>query len=77
MKKVGIVDFGFNNLNSIYSAIEYLGYNPVIIDKKNTLENFNTLILPGVGSYSNAMNFLKKNKLIPQLKILQKIKNQF
>ncbi len=74
MKKVGIVDFGFNNLNSIYSAIEYLGYNPVIIDKKNTLENFNTLILPGVGSYSNAMNFLKKNKLDTSIKNFAKNK---
>ena len=72
--KVGIVDFGFNNLNSIYSAIKYLGYNPEIVDKKNTLENFNTLILPGVGSYSNAMNFLKKNKLDTSIKNFAKNK---
>jgi len=63
MKKIGIIDFGFNNLNSINAVVKHLGFKPYLINGKNSLEEFTSLIVPGVGTYSHGMNFLKKNKL--------------
>jgi glutamine amidotransferase len=50
----GLVCLNNNNIKSIYQALEYVGFKVVIIRKKQKLEKFDCLIIPGVGSYKNS-----------------------
>ena len=64
MKKknlVTIIDYEMGNLVSIENAINYLNHEVVISNNKKIIENSNKLILPGVGSFYQAM--LRLNKL--------------
>ena len=63
MKKlICIIDYGCGNTTSIKNSLKYLGYK-VLISKKNIryIKKSTHLILPGVGSYSNAIDKVKKN----------------
>jgi glutamine amidotransferase len=63
-----VVDYGMGNLRSIQkSLIRY--YNDIIItNKKEEIELADALILPGVGSFGDAMKELKRLNLIQVLK---------
>ena len=73
--KIGIINLEINNLYSIYNAFKNIGYKTRIIKKK--IDNFDFIVLPGVGSFKEGMNSLKKNNLIEVLKenIIIKKKN--
>ena len=67
MKKkplVGIIDISINNILSIKRALEYIGFNVVIINEQINIEKFDLLVLPGVGAYHEAMKKLRDTKLI-------------
>jgi glutamine amidotransferase len=64
--KVGIINLQINNIYSIYNVLKNIGYKVYIVKKK--LENFDLIILPGVGSYKEGMKALTKNNLIESLK---------
>lgn len=64
--KIGIINLEINNLYSIYNAFKKIGYKTTIIKKK--INNYDFIVLPGVGSYREGMNSLKKNNLIDALK---------
>ncbi len=51
------------NLWSVRSAVNYLGYNPIISSSRQEIRNANTLILPGVGSFRLAMQALQNSGL--------------
>ena len=60
MKNIGVVNIGINNIGSITNAIETLGYDvKVIIDEKD-FDECDSIVLPGVGSFVEGMNSLKK-----------------
>ena len=61
--KIGIVDCGGANLNSIYYSLSRLGINTVISSSKTELEKTDGLILPGVGSAGVVMRYLNNKKL--------------
>ena len=56
-----ILNYGSGNITSIYNAIKFLGYPCKVSNIKSDIKNSTHLILPGVGSYSNAMNKIQKN----------------
>jgi len=56
---IGIIDYGLSNLNSICNAVIHLNQKIKIIDKKLNLTQFDKLILPGVGSFPQAVENLK------------------
>ena len=58
MKSIGIIDYGLNNLSSIYFMIKNLNYKPQLIEK-NENQKLDVLIIPGVGSYYHGMKNLK------------------
>ena len=58
--KVGIIDLGINNIQSIYNAYKTIGCKVKLIKKKQKLFNYNLIILPGVGSYKIGMKKLKQ-----------------
>ena len=63
MKKkiITIIDYGMGNLISIENAIKYLNHECIITSDNKKIEKSNILILPGVGSFYQAM--IKLNKL--------------
>ncbi|RFU67062.1 imidazole glycerol phosphate synthase subunit HisH [Bacillus sp. V59.32b] len=60
---IGIIDYGMGNLFSVSQALERLGTEWFISDKPEELRNARGLILPGVGSYKDAMTLLDRQEL--------------
>ena len=65
MKKpvISIIDYGMGNIWSVSSAIEYLGFKTNILTKPEEIIMAECIVLPGVGSYKDAMHTIKKNCL--------------
>ena len=63
-----IIDYGMGNLFSIQSAIRYLGAESIIASDKNTIINADGIILPGVGSFYQAMENLHTSGLVAILR---------
>lgn len=59
-QKIAIVDYDAGNIFSIKCTLEYLGYQTIVSNKKNELEEAKAIILPGVGSFKTAINSLIK-----------------
>lgn len=59
-KNIAILDYGVGNLKSIKNCIKKIGYNPVITSDKMKLKKCRAIILPGVGSFSEAIKVVKK-----------------
>ena len=66
--KVGLINPGSGNLKSISNALNHIDIDTQIITKAKEVKNFNTIIIPGVGSFNSAMDNLKKMKIIDSLK---------
>ncbi len=59
-KKIAILDYGVGNIFKIKQAVEFNKFNCSVINNLNNLDNFDGLILPGVGSFPQAMKKLNK-----------------
>ena len=70
--KVGIVDCGGANLNSIYYSLERMGIETIISGSVDELNLTDSLILPGVGSAGVVMKYLKDNNLVSYIKASSK-----
>ena len=60
---IGIIDYGMGNLFSVSKALERLGASYFISDNPTELAKADGLILPGVGSFKDAMIRLKDMEL--------------
>jgi glutamine amidotransferase len=66
---VVIIDYGMGNIKSIVGALKYLGVEKIIVSNKlKHLEEADKLILPGVGSFPEAMRNIKALELDQCLK---------
>lgn len=63
-----IIDYGLGNLESVSRAFEMVGVETKISNDINEINNANSIILPGVGAFRDAINSLKDMKLIPVIK---------
>ena len=62
--KIYILNYGLGNIRSIYNAVKNCGYNPELISKDKKIK-CDLLIIPGVGSFSEASKILRnKFKII-------------
>ena len=59
--KVGIINLNINNMFSIYQAFKEIGCNTKIISFNEKNYNYDILVLPGDGSFSNVIKIFKKN----------------
>tara|TARA_Y100000591_G_C21766637_1_gene663176 strand:+ start:45 stop:677 length:633 start_codon:yes stop_codon:yes gene_type:complete len=66
--KVGIIDLGINNTQSIYNAYQSINCKVKIIKKKQNLTNYNIIVLPGVGSFKHGINKLNSLKIKNEIK---------
>lgn len=65
---IGIIDYGMGNLFSVSKALERLNVPFFISDEREKLMNANGLILPGVGSFRDAMVRLNESGLSEMIK---------
>jgi len=64
MYDVSIIDIKMGNLKSIKEACNYVGLKSTITNKPKVINASKCIILPGVGSFPQAMKNLKKLKLV-------------
>ena len=57
---IGIIDYDAGNLRSVSKALEALGETPVITRDRKLLLKADKVILPGVGSFGDAMGKLNQ-----------------
>lgn len=60
---VAIIDYGAGNLQSVKKALSFLGYESEITLDRNKIESATHVILPGVGSFGDAMKSIKERQL--------------
>ena len=63
-----IIDYGMGNLRSVQKAFEASGAKPKVTSSPAEVEKADKIILPGVGAFGQAMQELKKKKLLGVLK---------
>ena len=63
MKKLVIIDYGINNLQSVVNACNNFGINTIITNDSKLIKSSDAFILPGIGSFSQAMKNLKNKGL--------------
>ena len=66
--KVIIVDYGVGNLLSVQRAVEECGAEAIMSSKPDFIAQADRVILPGVGSFANAMLALKSLDLVEPIK---------
>jgi len=74
LKKAVIVDLKLNNIKSLTRALTNVGFDCHIGLQDDFIKKSDVLFLPGVGSYSAAMKYIKKNQI--DRKIFQHIKRK-
>jgi len=65
---IGIVDYNMGNLASVQNAFASLGEKTIVEDDPSKFNDYDKLILPGVGAFGDAMEHLKERNMINSLK---------
>lgn len=58
-----IVDYGAGNLQSVKKALDFIGADSVITDNAEEILSADRVLLPGVGSFGDAMESMRAKKL--------------
>lgn len=61
---IAMIDYDAGNLRSVEKALESLGEKPVITRDQETILGADKVILPGVGSFGDAMGSLRRYGLV-------------
>ena len=65
---IAIIDYGMGNLRSVERAFEKVGFDTVVTDKPEIIENADKIVLPGVGAFKDAKDGLQERGLIEPIK---------
>ncbi|MBO6212902.1 imidazole glycerol phosphate synthase subunit HisH [Algoriella sp.] len=68
---IAIIKYNAGNVKSVYNAVTRLGFEAVITDDFEALQNADKVIFPGVGEASSAMAYLKEKGLDKVIKNLK------
>lgn len=58
---IAVIDYGAGNLQSVVKALNFIGCDCFVTDKKSELINAEGAILPGVGSFADAMDCMNNS----------------
>lgn len=58
--KVAIINYGIGNIRSLYNSLKKIEIEAEIITDPETIYKFDKVFLPGVGSYKDAIEKIKK-----------------
>lgn len=64
---IDIVNYGMGNLGSVLNMLKYIGVSSKIVDDPGVLEKAEKILLPGVGSFDQAMKRIKENGFLEVL----------
>jgi glutamine amidotransferase len=67
MKTVAIVDYGMGNLDSVARAVEECGGEPLLVRTASELGQAGSVILPGVGSFTQGVRNLRVSGMVDAL----------
>ena len=65
---IAIIDYGAGNLQSVKKAFDFIGAESVITDNPEIINACDRILLPGVGSFGDAMDSMAKNGLVETVK---------
>lgn len=65
---VAIIDYGAGNLSSVKKALDFLGAESEITQDKDKILSADHIILPGVGSFGDAMESMRDRGLVDVVK---------
>lgn len=65
---VAIIDYGAGNLSSVKKALDYLGAESEITQDRQKILSASHVILPGVGSFGDAMHSMEERGLVDTVK---------
>jgi glutamine amidotransferase len=65
---IAIIDYGAGNLSSVKKALDYLGAESEITQDKDKILSASHVILPGVGSFGDAMKSMNERGLVDVVK---------
>ena len=65
---IGIIDYDAGNIRSVEKALSYLGEKTVVSRDPDILKSVDKVILPGVGSFGQAMENLHRYELVPVIR---------
>jgi glutamine amidotransferase len=60
---ISIIDYGMGNLHSVVNALNKLNIDCQITDNPQKILNSDGIILPGVGAFPQAIEYIKEKKL--------------
>ena len=65
---IAIIDYGMGNLRSVEKAFEKVGFDAIVTDSPEIIENADKIVLPGVGAFKDAKDGLRERNLIEPIK---------
>ena len=65
--KLGVINYGMGNLGSVITAVKNLGFQAEICVSPLDLKGIDKIILPGVGSFFDAMKELEQKNWVPAI----------
>ena len=60
---IAVIDYGAGNLHSVKNALDFLGAKSIITKNKDEILSSDHIILPGVGSFGDAMECINNSGL--------------
>ncbi len=63
-----VIDYGMGNLHSVRKALEVVGAKVKVSSRIEDISRADKIVFPGVGSFGEAMNELKRRKLVQPIK---------
>ena len=64
---IAIIDYGAGNLQSVFNAIKTIGYDPIVTGDHKQVQKADVIITPGVGSFSDCFDSLKRINMVEVL----------
>ncbi len=65
---ITIIDYGAGNIASVTKAFEFLGYEAKVTSDPQEILTAKALVLPGVGSFGDAMQNIEQRNLVAPIK---------
>ncbi|MFV0502672.1 MAG: imidazole glycerol phosphate synthase subunit HisH [Lachnospirales bacterium] len=65
---IGILDYGFGNLPNVKKALDFINVKSEIFSKKENINTYDKIILPGVGAFADATKKIRNEEIDKYLK---------
>lgn len=61
--RIGVIDYKTSNINSVVGILKLANADVKVVSDLHEFENFDKIVLPGVGSFGSAVDYLKNSEL--------------